>query len=95
MPLEAYRGDTLCLKVRTIGEGAQYTVKDSPSEGPPRFVPYEALPLRAPKAAPPVNVGSLVRANGAAATPVASDPESEPAGASQPSARKVKHEAAA
>jgi hypothetical protein len=28
-PLHVYRGDTLALKIRTIGEGAQYTVGDS------------------------------------------------------------------
>jgi hypothetical protein len=28
-PLHAYRGDTLCLKVRSIGEGAKWTVRDS------------------------------------------------------------------
>jgi hypothetical protein len=32
--LEAYRGDMLCLKVRSIGEGAKYTVKDSPTGMP-------------------------------------------------------------
>jgi hypothetical protein len=26
-PLEAYRGETLCLRVRSIGEGARLTVK--------------------------------------------------------------------
>jgi hypothetical protein len=29
LPLHAYRGDTLALKVRSIGEGAQYTVGDN------------------------------------------------------------------
>ena len=28
-PLHAYRGDTLALKVRSIGEGAKLTVKDN------------------------------------------------------------------
>ena len=28
-PLHAYRGDTLSLRVRSIGEGARWTVKDS------------------------------------------------------------------
>jgi hypothetical protein len=28
-PLHAYRGDTLSLRIRSIGEGAGWTVKDS------------------------------------------------------------------
>ena len=39
--LEAYRGNTLSLRVRSIGEGAALTVKDS-STGRPRFVSYRA-----------------------------------------------------
>jgi len=39
MPLEAYRGDTLCLRVRSIGEGAKLTVKDGP-DGKPRFATF-------------------------------------------------------
>ena len=35
-PLHAYRGDTLVLKVRSIDEGAQYTVGDS-KLGTPTF----------------------------------------------------------
>lgn len=35
-PLEAYRGDVLCLRVRSIGEGAKLTVEDG-SDGKPRF----------------------------------------------------------
>jgi hypothetical protein len=38
-PLDAYRGSTLCLRVRSIGEGARLTVKDS-ATGRPRFVRY-------------------------------------------------------
>jgi len=38
-PLHAYRGDTLCLTVRSIGEGARLTVGDD-SKGVPRFRPY-------------------------------------------------------
>jgi hypothetical protein len=34
-PLHAYRGDVLCLKVRSIGEGAKLTVDES---RPPRLV---------------------------------------------------------
>jgi hypothetical protein len=36
-PLEAYRGSTLCLRVRSIGEGARLTVEDD-ENGRPRFV---------------------------------------------------------
>jgi hypothetical protein len=37
-PLEAYRGETLCLFVISIGAGAQLTVKESTRDGRPRFV---------------------------------------------------------
>jgi hypothetical protein len=33
-PLHAYRGSTLCLKIRSIGEGAKWTVQDSNSGRP-------------------------------------------------------------
>ena len=36
--LEVYRGATLSLTVRSIGEGAQLTVRESTSDGRPRFV---------------------------------------------------------
>src|SRR4051812_11933379 len=36
-PLQAYRGPTLCLGVRTIGEGAKMTVRESGGDGRPRF----------------------------------------------------------
>ena len=39
-PLEAYRGDILCLRVRSIGEGAKYTVKDN-STGTPALRRYQ------------------------------------------------------
>jgi hypothetical protein len=53
LPLHAYRGDTLALKVRTIGEGAQLTVTDS-NTGKPVFRRWRdraamgggALPMR-------------------------------------------------
>jgi hypothetical protein len=38
MPLEAYRDATLCLRIRSIGEGAKLTVKESTRDGQPRFV---------------------------------------------------------
>jgi len=40
LPLEAYRGTTLCLRVRSIGEGAKLTVTEATSDGKPRFVPH-------------------------------------------------------
>jgi hypothetical protein len=46
-PLEAYRGDLLCLRVRSIGEGARLTVEDG-SDGRSRF---RKLPIhRSPNA---------------------------------------------
>jgi hypothetical protein len=36
LPLEAYRGMTLCLRVRSIGEGARLTVHEG-TRGRPRF----------------------------------------------------------
>jgi hypothetical protein len=33
-PLEAYRGEVLCLRVRSIGEGARLTVEDNRRGGP-------------------------------------------------------------
>jgi hypothetical protein len=41
--LEVYRGAVLALRVRSIGEGAQLTVKDD-SRGTPRFVAYRPGP---------------------------------------------------
>jgi hypothetical protein len=35
-PLHAYRGDVLCLRVRSIGEGAQLTIEDD-RRGRPRL----------------------------------------------------------
>jgi hypothetical protein len=35
-PLHAYRGDVLCLRVRSVGEGAQLTVEDD-RRGKPRL----------------------------------------------------------
>src|SRR5262245_15853776 len=37
-PLEAYRGEVLCLRVRSIGEGAGLAVIET--DGTPRFVQY-------------------------------------------------------
>jgi|SRR5262245_19948129 len=41
--LEVYRNGTLSLRIRSIGEGAQLTVKDD-SRGTPRFVAYRPGP---------------------------------------------------
>jgi hypothetical protein len=37
-PLEAYRGTTMCLRVRSIGAGAELTVKENTRDGQSRFV---------------------------------------------------------
>ena len=61
-PLEAYRGDMLCLRVRSIGEGAKYTVKDN-STGTPALRRYQEPVLgiaRASSIAPDVS-GALQR----------------------------------
>jgi hypothetical protein len=50
-PLEAYRGDMLCLKVRSIGEGAKYTVKDS-SAGTPSLRRHQEPVLSITRASP-------------------------------------------
>jgi hypothetical protein len=50
LPLEVYRGTTLCLRVRSIGEGARLTVEDN-ENGRPRFVWHRP---RTCGAAPPV-----------------------------------------
>jgi hypothetical protein len=42
--IEAYRGATLCLKVRSIGEGARLTVKETTRDGKPRFVTFHPGP---------------------------------------------------
>jgi hypothetical protein len=36
--LEVYRGTTLALRIRSIGEGAKLTVRESTKDGRPRFV---------------------------------------------------------
>jgi hypothetical protein len=42
-PLKAYRGTTLCIRVRSIGEGAALTVRDGP-DGRPRSASYRPGP---------------------------------------------------
>jgi hypothetical protein len=46
-PLEAYRGETLCLRVRSIGEGAKLTVQPNMT-GRPVFVAYRASGIASP-----------------------------------------------
>jgi hypothetical protein len=41
--MECYRGNTLAVSVRTIGEAAALTVRESTSEGRPRFVRYRSF----------------------------------------------------
>jgi hypothetical protein len=43
-PIEAYRGATLCLNVRSIGEGARLTVKQTTRDGKPRFATFHPGP---------------------------------------------------
>jgi hypothetical protein len=43
-PLEAYRGDVLCLRVRSIGEAAALSVDETTNDGKPRFVAYRPGP---------------------------------------------------
>jgi hypothetical protein len=40
-PAESYRGSTLCLRIRSLGEAAGLMVAENP--GPPRFVLYRDL----------------------------------------------------
>jgi hypothetical protein len=54
--LHAYRGDTLCLTVRSIDAGAQWTVKETPF-GPrlERWMPFSTPPVASPvRASPPL-----------------------------------------
>jgi hypothetical protein len=50
-PLIAYRGTTLCLRIRAIGEGARLTVKERPF-GPvfEHWEPFCTPPVRPPVA---------------------------------------------
>jgi hypothetical protein len=42
-PLEAYRGATLSIRMRSIGEAAALTVRETTRDGRPRFVKLGAL----------------------------------------------------
>ena len=44
-PLHAYRGDVLCLRVRSIGEGARLTIEDD-RHGRPRLRRWRNRPRR-------------------------------------------------
>jgi hypothetical protein len=52
-PLEVFRGAMLCLRVRSISEGAKLTVKDGPA-GRPRFVRLAQEAQETYAAAPPM-----------------------------------------
>jgi hypothetical protein len=53
-PVLVHRGETLCVIVRTIREGAKLTVEDRPGGGkPPRFIRHRPMPDRA-EGSPPV-----------------------------------------
>jgi hypothetical protein len=39
-PAEAYRGSTLCLHIRSIGEAAELGIYEPASGGGPRLMPY-------------------------------------------------------
>ena len=39
--LQVFRGDTLALTFRNIGEAAKLTVRESRSDGRPRYIPAE------------------------------------------------------
>jgi hypothetical protein len=68
--LEAYRGTTLCLRVRSIGEGARLTVREGTSDGRPRFVKLTGDPADM-KGRRNVEVGPPIAPNDLAATPLA------------------------
>jgi hypothetical protein len=68
-PLHAYRGDVLALKVRSIGEGARFTVRED--RAGPRFVAWEPFPRR-------VGAGVHEKAEGIGSAPDESDEPSAP-----------------
>lgn len=61
-PLEAYRGEVLCIRISSIGYGAQFTVKDSQC-GTPVLRRYSEAPTGVPTA-------SLMRPNASPAIAV-------------------------
>jgi hypothetical protein len=57
LPLEAWRGDTLCLRVRSIGESAQLEINGEGNGFRPRREPDAGLPVRRSRgAATPVTL---------------------------------------
>lgn len=68
-PMECYRGDMLCLRIRTIGEGAKLTIRETATDGP-RVVRWKAFPSRAVKA--PVDLNAQDVSEGAAERAVSS-----------------------
>lgn len=63
-PLEVYRGDTLALRIRSIGAAARLTVKDN-RLGRPIFARWQDR-AGSDAAAPPITPMMLARAEGAA-----------------------------
>ena len=53
LPLEAYRGGTLCLRISSLAEGAAMTVRDN-AQGRPRFVRFVQDGHETCAAAPPM-----------------------------------------
>ncbi len=43
LPMQCFRCDTIALRVRSIGEGAKLTVRETATRGP-RVVPWRAFP---------------------------------------------------
>ena len=44
MSAEAWRGETLCLHIRSIGEAAELSISEPASGGGPKLVPYSNYP---------------------------------------------------
>jgi hypothetical protein len=42
--LQAYRGEILCLRVRSLAEGAALTIREDTKDGRPRFATYRPGP---------------------------------------------------
>jgi hypothetical protein len=57
--LEVYRGNTLALRARSIGEAAKLTVRESTRDGRPRFVRLRSSDVGPPvrKSSPPLTEG--------------------------------------
>lgn len=66
-PMECYRGETVALRVRSIGEGARLTVRETATDGP-RVVRWKPFPGRAVTAPVDLN-GSDGGGDACSATP--------------------------